>query len=325
VKFLLILVAASTAFADTWIAHRYDNQRVLFFFAELPMSQPAPAGEEIPPPQAQWGEAGKIVRLSEAQIRAMKLEQMQSGGTPTRVDLRLHERLTLRIAGGLTATVEIEEFVHQTTCSDGFIGALARVVGGADGYSATKLKYYVVGTWSDTPPAWKNTSIRKVDLDGSAKSTLEASLTAQLKAELPKTESGTPQWKAIDKALAAGEGALTYDVQSVPVGRGGEFVYFVRAQWTVRKRPAFLLSAWLTPSLEIQSVDAFMAGALRMPDFENYNLNLGSLARIVNVFEVNGSPAVLITAEGLESFSLDLIRYTNSGPKQTGVMWGYGC
>jgi hypothetical protein len=325
VKLALILIAASSAFADTWIAHRYDNQRVLFFFAELPMSQPVPAGDEIPPPQAQWGQAGKIVRLSEAQFRAMKLEQMATGGTPTRLDLRLHERLALRITGALTATVEIEEFVHETTCSDGFIGALARVVSGAEGYSATKLKYYVVGAWNDTPAAWKTTSIRKMDLDASAKSTLEARLNAQLKAELPKAESDTPRWRAIDKELAAGDGALTFDVQSVPVGRTGEFVYFVRAQWTIRKRPAFLMAVWTTASFEIQSVDAFGGRALRMPDFAPYNLGVGSLPMIVNVFDVDGSPAVLITSEGMESFGLDLIRYTSSGPKQTGVMWGYGC
>ena len=316
-KTAALLLFASAAFGDTWIAHRVDDQRVVFFFGEV--SGPADPPPETMKAQAQY--AGDFAQLTPAQMRTMKIEQLQTGANaPMRLDLRLHEQLSLRIAGADTAKVEIEEFVHEVSCSDHFIGAVARVTDGVAAFSASKLKYYIVGTWKDAPKVWGSAGIRKAEIE---KAKLEPILNQQLRAELRKIESKTAEWKRMDKALADGQGVLTYDVQSVPMGN--DVFYFVRAQWTVGARPAFLLAVWLNAAHEIRGVDAFYARAMRSPDFASYKLDLAWLPKILNTVDFEGSPAVLITAQGLESFSIELQKLTPEGFTQTGVMWGYGC
>jgi hypothetical protein len=315
VKLALFLIAG-TAFADAWIAHRVDDQRIVFFFAEA--DGPADPPTETIHPQAQY--AGDFSPLSEAKLRSMKLTQMMVGDNkPARLNLKLREQLSLRIAGGDTARVEIEQYVHEVTCSDHFIGAIARVIDNAPAFASTKQKYYVVGDLAPAKP-WASSAIRKADLDNSK---LEPLLNAQLKIELPKLESESAEWKRLDKALADGQGVLTYDIQSVPIA--ADTIYFIRAQWTIRNKPAFLLAIWVTPNFEVRGVDSFTAHAQRMPEFAGTQWSLNALPKLLNVFDFEGAPAILVTAEGLESFSIDIWKMTPAGPKSTGVLWGYGC
>jgi len=316
VRLAIFLQIASAAFADTWLAHRVDDQHVVFFFGEI--SGPAQPPIQTSRPQAQY--AGEFAQVTAVEKAGMKIQQLQTGANaPMRLDLRLHEQLSLRIAGSDTAKIEIDEFVRQVSCSNHFIGALARVVDGSGAFAASKQKYYIVGTWKDAPRTWPSAAIRKAELD---KTKMEAVLNEQLRGELPKIQSETPEWKRIDKALADGQGVLTYDVQSVQAGT--ETLYFVRAQWSIRHRPAFLLAVWLNSAYEVRGTDAFLSRALRNPEFEPYNLNLSSLPKILNTLDFEGSPAILITAIGLESFSIELQKLTPGGFKETGVMWGYG-
>jgi hypothetical protein len=325
-RLALILSCTIPASADAWIALRYDPQRILFLFAEHGYNDPDSQSEKIAPAQAQYAGSWEITRLTPEQFGSLKLTQMAiSDLKPGRLDLRLHERLELRITAGVSAEVEIEDFIHQATCSDHFIGALARVTRGADAYAATPLKYYVVGNWKQPATAWRDHSIRASSLEAAEKTQVEASLAGLLRSELPKAESSTPEWKAIDSGLARGEGVLAYDVQSVPVGANGDLARYVRAQWNIGGMPAFLLAAWMDSSSHVIHVDAFTARALRMPDFANYKLDRANLPRLMNVFDLDGVPAVMMTAEGLESFTLELRQYTAAGLKPMGIEYGYGC
>ena len=322
----LVALCAIPASADAWVALRYDDQRILFLFAEHGYNDPDPQSEKIAPAQAQYAGSWDITRLTPEQFGSLKLTRMAiSDLKPGRLDLRLHEGLELRITAGVSAEVEIEDFIHQATCSDHFIGALARVTRGADAYAATALKYYVVGNWKQPAAAWPDHSIRASNLEAAGKTQVEASLAGLLRSELPKAESSTPEWKAIDRRLARGEGVLGYDVQSVPIGPNGDLASYIRAQWNIGGKPAFLLAAWMDSSFRVTHADAFTARALRMPDFASYKLDRGNLPKIMNVFDLDGFPSVMITAEGLESFTLVLQQYTPAGLKPTGIEYGYGC
>src|ERR1700730_2566934 len=139
----LVLAAGALAFAQSaksgaWVGHRYDDAHVLFYFTESTNDVNDPArGPAISPPLARYGGSGGPVS---------SLDPERFAGMTLNPDLRLPivRRFELLLGGPATAQVEIERLAEQPTCSDNFIGAIARVVSNLDGYRGSRAKYYIV-------------------------------------------------------------------------------------------------------------------------------------------------------------------------------------
>lgn len=86
------------------------------------------------------------------------------------------------------------------------------------------------------------------------------------------------------------------------------------------------MSAWLRaqPQPIIETADAGQSEILRMS--EGYAPDLETLGVILNVFDRNddGYGEFLILRRGWESFGIQLLRYTESGPAPTKVSFGGG-
>jgi hypothetical protein len=326
---VVMLVTGSLAIAgeqrtDQWVALRYDDQRVIFYFAaNNTLVADQPLGVSVPPPVAKYRGGDGLRQLSLQRLDKMKLEPD--------VRVRIGDRYELLLGGNRASQIEVEQLVELPTCTDTFIGAIARVTGG-DAFRMAQEKYYVVRQKLGEPLPDRVATVTGVQSTFDSQR-LAANLTSRMQVDLkritathdpildaPERSAKLRRLKALDQRLAAGAGALSYDVQSVRIS--GVLRYYVKAQWTIEGSARFLMTAWVLPDLSIESANSSMSELLRMPEFENYKLSLTDLPKILNVFS---DGTLLMTDEGYESFSISLYRYSADGPQQTGVTFGYGC
>jgi len=327
---LVVLLAAAALSTgqqrtDQWVALRYDDQRVLFYFAaNNKLVADPPLGASVPPPVAKYNAGDGLHELSLARFDKMKIEP--------EVLIAIGDRYELMLGGNRVSQVEVERLVELPTCTDIFIGAIARVTGGADAFRTAREKYYVVRQKPGEPLPDRVSAVTGVasTLDSRL---LAANVTSRMQIDLkkvitaydpvfdrPEYAAKLRRWKALDQRLAEGGGELSYEVQSVRLA--GILRYYVKAQWVIQGSVRFLMTAWLLPDLSIESANSKMSALLRMAEFEDSTLTLADLPKILNVFS-DGS--LLVTDEGYESFSVSLYRYTPDGLKETGVSFGYGC
>jgi hypothetical protein len=326
---VVMLVTGSLAIAgeqrsDQWVALRYDDQRVIFYFAaNNTLVADPPFGVSVPPPVAKYRGGDGLRELSLQRLDKMKLEP--------NVRVRIEDRYELLLGGNRASQIEVEQLVELPTCTDTFIGAIARVTSG-DAFPTALEKYYVVRSKPSEPLPDRVATVTAVRPAFDSQR-LMANLTSRMQVDLkritathdpildaPERSAKLRRLKALDQRLADGAGALSYDVQSVRIS--GALRYYVKAQWTIGGSARFLMTAWVLPDLSIESANSSMTELLRMPEFENYNLSLTDLPKILNVFS---DGTLLVTDEGYESFSISLYRYSEDGLKQTGVTFGYGC
>jgi hypothetical protein len=326
---VVMLATGSLAIAaeqptDQWVALRYDDQRVIFYFAaNNTLVTDPPLGVSVPPPVAKYRGGDGLRQLSLQRLDKMKLEP--------NVRVRIEDRYELLLGGNRTSQIEVEQLVELPTCTDSFIGAIARVTSG-DAFRTAREKYYVVRSKPTEPLPARVATVTEVRSTFDSQR-LIANLTTRMQVDLkriaaihdpvldaPERSAKLRRLKALDQRLADGAGLLTYDVQSVRIS--GALRYYVKAQWTIEGSARFLMTAWLLPDLSMESANSSMSELLRMPEFESYSLSLMDLPKILNVFS---DGTLLLTEEGYESFSVSLYLYSPDGPKQTGVTFGYGC
>jgi hypothetical protein len=167
---------------------------------------------------------------------------------------------------------------------------------------------------------------------------LKSALQDALMRELPKMKDVDPamvrsgkekEWRAIDERLAKGEGTLSYDIQALRVTPDGNARWFVRARWTLDKKDAFSVSAWIRPdkNMFLVSIDAGAAGMLRTAEFQGETLGAEHQGLILNVFDYDGDGwgEVLMERSGYESSRLALYKYTDSGLVPVGIELMWGC
>jgi hypothetical protein len=327
---LVVVVTGSLAIAaeqrtDQWISLRHDDQRVIFYFAaNNTLVTDPPLGPAIPSPVAKYRAGDGLHDLSLERLDKLKLEP--------NVRVRIGDRYELMLGGNRVSQIEVERLVELPTCTDTFIGAIARVTGDDDAYRTARAKYYVVRQRPGEPLPDRVSTFTGVRPTFDSQR-LEANLNSRMQVDLkrisathdpvldvPERSALRRRLQTLDQRLAHGDGVLKYDIQSIRIS--GNLRYYVKAQWAIGGAVGFLMTAWILPDLSIESANSGMSELLRMVDFEHYNLSLTSLPKILNVFS---DGTLLVTDEGYESFSISLYRYSAEGLKGTGVTYGYGC
>jgi hypothetical protein len=265
-------------------------------------------------------------------LRGLSLERLEKLKLEPNIRVRIGDRYELVLGGNQTSQIEVERLVELPTCTDTFIGAIARVTRSDDVFRKARAKYYVARhkAGEPLPDGVSSLTGARPPLDAQR---LEANLTSRMQVDrkrisatrdpildAPERSAMLRRLQAFDQRLARGAGVLSYDVQSVRIS--GTPRYYVKAQWTIEGSAHFLMTAWVLPDLSIESANSSMSELLRMPEFDQYKLSLKDLPKILNVFS---DGTLLVTDEGYESFSISLYRYTPEGLRKTGVTFGYGC
>jgi hypothetical protein len=288
------------------------SESSLYFAANNIRVTDPPLGSSLPSPIAKYRGSDGLHDLPLERLDKLKLEP--------NVRVRIGDRYELMLGGNRILQIEVERLVELPTCTDTFIGAIA--VGQA--ISLPRAKYYVVRPKRGEPLPDSVSGLTGAQPTYGAKR-LEANLNDRMQLDLkrisathdpvldrPERSAKLHRMKAFDEGLGRGDGALTYDVQSVRIS--GSLHYYVKAQWAIEGSARFLMTAWVLPDLTIESANSSMSELIRMPEFEHYNLSLKDLPKILNVFS---DGTLLVTDEGYESFSISLYRYSPEGLKQT--------
>ena len=120
---ILVAAVASLAIAaeqrtDRWIGLRYDDQRVIFYFAaNNTLVTAPPLGSSLPSPVAKYRGSDGLHDLPVERLEKMKLEP--------NVRVRIGDRYELMLGGNRILQIEVERLVELPTCTDTFIGAIA--------------------------------------------------------------------------------------------------------------------------------------------------------------------------------------------------------
>jgi hypothetical protein len=137
-------------------------------------------------------------------------------------------------------------------------------------------------------------------------------------------------WQQHDERLARGEGKLFYDLQALRLTPDGQPRYYVRAQWTLDRETAFLMSAWARPDRDmlLEGVNTRPSRWLRLNEFQSERLGLDDLGVVLNVFDYDGDGwgEVLIGERLYDGFRIQLLEYSEGqGFRRTGIVYRYGC
>ena len=170
---------------------------------------------------------------------------------------------------------------------------------------------------------------------------LEAALEGLLARELPKVQQAAEQdpvarrsamlrtWRSYDERLVRGDARLSYDRKKLRISPNGVPRLYVRAKWTLDEKTVFLLSAWFRTGDEL-TVEEFDVGAshfLRTPEFQHFDLDLDWVGDIFNIFDWDndGWGELIIDRQGYESYGFELFEYSEDGLSGPLASYSYGC
>ncbi len=335
----------SSSRPDCFIAHRYDDSHVVFSVGktipgapELKQRSLAQNPSRLPDPAAKL-----------AGITLWKMDEgfwkRHAGALPGPLP---GDRWILQSGGLETLHFSIERLVIAETECGTSIAALG-VVDPAEQavFKGLSEKHYLIiseASHSSAVPSGTGPAILKNPVLGAeGKEKLEAVLKERFERELPRIRRSAASnyalmgrlgrehsWLERDQRLAQGEGELSYDLQAVRLTLEGPPLYFVRAQWTLDDKTAFLMSAWVRPDrdMQLESVNTYPSEWLRMNEFQSEKLGLDDLGAILNVFDYDGDGwgEILINQRRYEGYQMILLEYSEGrGFRRTGVGFRYGC
>ena len=268
------------------------------------------------------------------------------------IEVRAGDRWQIHSAQGQAFQAEAERLVGGYAGCQAATGVLLRVVPEqSEAFTALPAKYFLAER-STTVPSSKAASSSTVRGMGSPSSAgfrraVESTLDALLARELPGVRSeaapeltrmaSSPvayhrswarQQQAVEEAMQAGHGKLTYDLQSFRLTPDNVPLHFVRAEWSVGQRQGFAASLWLRGEQAIEIVDTNLQPAswLRMFEFQG-KVAHEHLGLVLNVFDSDhdGWGEVLVARGGYESMELSVLEYSPTGFQPTGTQFSYGC
>ena len=265
------------------------------------------------------------------------------------------DRWLIQTAPGKVFQAETERIVGGYAGCQSAIGVLMRVVPEqSDAFGALPAKYFLAER-SMTPQPQQTSHPTSPSTVGLARSpstaefrrALVSTLNALLVRELPRViadaapalaraassplaseRSWARQQQAVNEAMQAGRGVLTYDIQSFRLAPDGVPLHFVRAEWAVQGRQGFAVSLWLRGEgpIEVIQTDLKPATWLRMGEFQG-KVARENLGLVLNIFDRghNGWGEVLWAQSGYEGTTLSLLEYSPTGFQPTGIKSEYGC
>ena len=268
------------------------------------------------------------------------------------IEVHAGDRWQIHAAPGQAFQAEAERIVGGYAHCQAATGVLLRVVPEeAKAFAALPAKYFLAERATTLPlsnPA-SSSAVRVMPSPSTAefRRAVESTLDAVLARELPGVRSDAApeltrmasspvayhrswarQQRAIEEAMQAGQGTLTYDLQSFRLAPDGVPLHFVRAEWRVRQRQGFAASLWLRGEQAIDVVDTNVQPAswLRMFEFQG-KVSREHLGFVLNVFDTDhdGWGEVLLARGGYESIEFSVLEYSPTGFQPTGTQLSSGC
>ena len=258
----------------------------------------------------------------------------------------------LHASGGAVFRTKPVRIVTGTAgCGNG-VGVLLNVIDSdLDRFAALKDRYFGVERLSRMPAAvaapTKVGQLPAPQLTASRRQELESLLNSLVKRDLPgiREESARDLAKAAesqnaldrswaeqvqraDAALVAGKAKLTYDVQAFRLDPSGVPIWFVRAEWRVEGRQAFVIAAWIRAGDQLSTIESDNHGGtwLHMQEFRE-GITPEHLGLVLSVIDRDhdGWGEVLMLGTGYESFSIHSREYTADGFDVPDLQYSAGC
>ena len=329
------------------IAHRLDGGRVVIVLDRMSVGQRqlredrgADPSAALPAPAATLSGIGDLWPVDEATLSRYgeKIE------TDLWRDVDVGDPWMLRAGPSLVFPVRIESFAAARVHCSRRVAVIGRVVDEAGAFAAVRTKYYLAVPEAEFVPGnprparhqpalldWTNSRQRPL---GPA---LEAALREQFDKQLAEYEQrddrlarfikrGFPWAKKRQEVLqrhSRGDGDLISELQVVRLGPAGEKRLYVRAQLTLEGKSVFLMSCWVAPGdHRIERVRFRPSERLG-----TWVSGLRNLPVLLGVFDANGDgwAEVLTGVSGYEGFRMELIEYSETGFRETGIKLAGGC
>jgi hypothetical protein len=138
-----------------WVAFRYDEKRVLFYFAR----KVDPVGQDysnpLKPPAARYGAGGYLLPLTPQRLKTFSDAPSWPAPGDSSVVPAIGRQLTLLLGGKTSIPATVEQYVEQWGSENPVVavGALATVPdANRSAFKATEAAYFLVGTASQPAP-----------------------------------------------------------------------------------------------------------------------------------------------------------------------------
>jgi hypothetical protein len=266
--------------------------------------------------------------------------------------MRAGDRWRIHTAPGQIFQAETERIVGGNARCNNAIGVLLRVVPEeSNAFTGLPARYFLAERSMTLQPSKADTgsAVGAAPSPSTAefRRALESTLNALLARELPQVLADTApslarmasspvayhrswarQQQAVNEAMQAGRGRMTYDIQSFGLAPDGMPLHFVRAEWAVRRRQGFAASLWLRGEQRVEVIQTNLRPASWLRSFEFQNrVGREHLGLVLNSFDWDhdGWGEVLLAQGGYESMRISLLEYSPTGLQPTGIEYAYGC
>ncbi len=329
------------------IAHRYDDQRVVFLLKKVWDASIEPGRDSVLAESAAL--PAPVASRSGMQLWEWPTPEFRSRHEETVSPAPLGQRRLLFAGKGRRFRLTIEKhIVAQMNCEAGIV-AMGRV-DPADVprfRRVDEMHYLVLPEVSGPPtnpvdlPAAPALLEERPEASAGSDPGLEAALEDLLVRELPKVRQAAEQdvvarrrgllqaWRSYDERLAQGEATLSYDRKTFRISPDGVPRLYVRAKWTLDDKTVFLLGAWFRSGDEpaVEATDVGASHTLRTPEFQRMDFDLDSVDDIFNVFDhdSDGWGELLKERRGYESYGFELFEYSEDGLGSPLASYSYGC
>jgi hypothetical protein len=325
--------ATLTGEGQTFLAFRFDRQRVVATIkSDVNVSLPQ-LGRNAPPPLAKFG------------YLIFDLPDVLQPLVPS--SIRPGDRWVVHTAAGEAFDATVERFVlGEAQCSKMVAAVLKVDDGQAWAFAGVRSKYYVADSAApatrdasplgELPAASITAEMRRV-IDRSLAKLLAQELPrirAEMDEELSKTSGGSDReasaWARAfldaQAVLERGGASLSYDAQPYRLTPDGATLVFLRAIWRVNDRQVFAATAWIRGDTgEIVRRDLRGATMLRLFLFHG-GVSAEHLGLVLNVVDRDGDSwaEVIVGQTGYEGAGIELLD-ARSAFRPSGIAYSYGC
>ena len=343
----LIGGSRQTAAQTLQVAHRYDDQRIVFLLKKVWDASIEPGRDSVLAESAAL--PAPVASKSGMQLWEWPSKEFRSQHQETVSTAPLGQRRLLLAGKGRRFYFKIEKhLVAQMNCEAGIV-AMGRVERAdlAAFRQVDEMHYLALPEVSGTPANPVDPHVAPVppaelpEMSAGSNSALEAALEDLLVRELPKVQQAGEQdvvarrrgilqtWRAYDERLAKGKARLSYDRKTFRISPDGVPRLYVRAKWTLDEKAVFLLGVWFRSGdeLTVEATDVSGSHTLRTPEFQHMDLDLDWLDDIFNVFDHDndGWGELLKDRRGYESYGFELFEYSEDGLSGPLASYSYGC
>jgi hypothetical protein len=305
---------------DLFLAHRYDNSRVVIMVASLSNEDPSLKSGPLPPPAAGFLQNKEVFDIESARLPQLGLDR------PIAVRVGGRYEVLPGTHAALKATVE--KFAILNSCGFSVLAMLRLDQSDLTSFQRLRLEQYLARPLGKSaPPEVPVAPPRTLRLNPTERRRVETLLQKAMRDFLSKMDyRQAPQETARAwRSLAAGKSraSFSFDVQLVPLGPKYGARYYVRGMWKLPGAPEFVLGVWMRPGPSLAVDEIWPNGELVAFDNLEDARDLDSLPSIVNVFATaDGVVQVLQLSSGHEIANLLLLEYVNGQFKDTGIVWG---